>query len=1207
MKKALLLIPLAALVLSGCNGGGGSKGSTSGTLAPTTSAPSGTSGTSGPTGSTSGSTTNPAVNSVTLNHHDLTLNLTDHTTDTLVATVSVSGNASKAVTFTSSDSTVVSVDASGHITAHKRGTAVITATSTVDSSKFDACNVKVSAPVHYEINTNSIMLVSSTPKVYTFELHSDDDDIIEVTIVGATHLGEGVFSTTDETYFYNNDPIDGIASASFTVDGGGVSIGMSAFLSYNALDLDDILTGKYADLNSYIFDQIGTINQPVPMSMQQGEYPQLANSRYFLTYLNCLNPYSLSIKDFEVDNERQELTPVAVGTNEGYFTTEEQNYIRTNSNNSFNPTKAGNGAYYINRYYPSLTINQLLPRNEDNPLVDELLDQGFSLNVSASIENETSEGYQKRIGDVVHTFMVMTEHRSYFDFVQIGYSDTYPWMEGASSWPASYLAAHLTEEHAETIVDFVNAKYDNFAYTYQDFDEYTVVQIMVQPAAGQSSDIQDFKDYLESFNSTYYVVNTSGDNCEARNRDGLLDIQVFNDDPAGEMILFTEYNRSNNAPSKQVIASAMGIETYANEICLFDGGSGAYYSVYSTSETSFTYRVHNSDIAHFQTFKNDLEDAGFIPGGSNTYTKVLNAFGDTLFMSINKDPDLNIYNVYHYIDRVNWDEQTFDSFILLLGMYYQSATIENIANAITNNPNYHYLFNNDGDKVVVRGAGDAFLTELQSVPNVDYNATYNTYLFEDGNDVGLVAYLIPEGVMIEIREIFFPEYQSYTYFNGYIDGVILDDAADRFYLADSDNVPDGFILIGDNLYYYTDDMDVLIGVYELLCNRVEATGQYTYSEYLNEYIDTVSSQSVGFEFGQTRIGSQTVYTLKIDIGYSTFEDYERFIDIGLPSYILDDLEFYFPAPTFDILSANVIHDSINGDEDAWQFTFEARNCDGEYNQLLTEAGWQEFTLGVAGGGYYLVADNCLFTAFASEMGDEIHYQFNFQYLGQFVGANNLYTNASPDVQDILDAFEFNNNFDISDPQYLLLSFEPNTVYLLCKDYDEIADFCTFLDNQGFDEETMNNFVLDVTPNHRLIRRVTFEDMDGMVMIKLVNYDVDYVDWQAVEDYFNTYGHRYDYIQDYLPYPVIDPSDEYYYVCSDSESSVELWVSTLFDVESYINLVADAHPEYTIDNGLEWGSSCSIYMDNGDGIIYIRDYGDYYDIEIAYWGEIPPLV
>ena len=75
------------------------------------------------------------------------MTLSQNESYTLTATVEVFGSGTDTgVTWTSSDETVATVDATGKVTTtDKTGTVTITATSVADPSKKGTCSVKVSA------------------------------------------------------------------------------------------------------------------------------------------------------------------------------------------------------------------------------------------------------------------------------------------------------------------------------------------------------------------------------------------------------------------------------------------------------------------------------------------------------------------------------------------------------------------------------------------------------------------------------------------------------------------------------------------------------------------------------------------------------------------------------------------------------------------------------------------------------------------------------------------------------------------------------------------------------------------------------------------------------------------------------------------------------------------------------------------------------
>ena len=85
-----------------------------------------------------------AVTGVTLDK--TTLSLEEGATGNLVATVAPSNASYKAVSFTSSDEAIATVDDNGLVTAVKAGTADITVESLMDGSKTAVCTLTVTEP-----------------------------------------------------------------------------------------------------------------------------------------------------------------------------------------------------------------------------------------------------------------------------------------------------------------------------------------------------------------------------------------------------------------------------------------------------------------------------------------------------------------------------------------------------------------------------------------------------------------------------------------------------------------------------------------------------------------------------------------------------------------------------------------------------------------------------------------------------------------------------------------------------------------------------------------------------------------------------------------------------------------------------------------------------------------------------------------------------
>ena len=101
-----------------------------------------------------------SVTGVSLDKTELSLTVGD--TETLTATVAPDNATDKTVTWTSSNSTVATVDQNGVVTAVARGTAVITATAADGSGASASCSVTVTRPYIPPANPNYKITVEAT-------------------------------------------------------------------------------------------------------------------------------------------------------------------------------------------------------------------------------------------------------------------------------------------------------------------------------------------------------------------------------------------------------------------------------------------------------------------------------------------------------------------------------------------------------------------------------------------------------------------------------------------------------------------------------------------------------------------------------------------------------------------------------------------------------------------------------------------------------------------------------------------------------------------------------------------------------------------------------------------------------------------------------------------------------------------------------------
>lgn len=130
----------------------------------------------------------PGVTSVNVTPDTASMEVNE--TKKLEVTVAVVGGAEETVTWSSSDESVATVDGDGLVTAVRAGTATITATSTVDTSKNDTCEVTVTAQPEVTVTE-----VTIDPKG-DFELTITDSADGEKELTAIVKLSNGDTDTT---------------------------------------------------------------------------------------------------------------------------------------------------------------------------------------------------------------------------------------------------------------------------------------------------------------------------------------------------------------------------------------------------------------------------------------------------------------------------------------------------------------------------------------------------------------------------------------------------------------------------------------------------------------------------------------------------------------------------------------------------------------------------------------------------------------------------------------------------------------------------------------------------------------------------------------------------------------------------------------------------------------------------------------------------
>lgn len=179
----------------------------------------------------------PVVNKVTINPSSLQLDLNNNKTASLEAIVDVSNGATKGVNWVSSNPNVASIDNNGLVTAKSKGSCIIKAVSTFDSSKYGECNVNV-------IDSSSINIIATVNKTY-----HPGDTITKDDINVKDDLGNDItnFEFTNNNYQFTYDD---------TVEGGNVT----SKTFKNAVSYSSFITDLVVNVSRVKYVEASSIN-----------------------------------------------------------------------------------------------------------------------------------------------------------------------------------------------------------------------------------------------------------------------------------------------------------------------------------------------------------------------------------------------------------------------------------------------------------------------------------------------------------------------------------------------------------------------------------------------------------------------------------------------------------------------------------------------------------------------------------------------------------------------------------------------------------------------------------------------------------------------------------------------------------------------------------------------------------------------------------
>lgn len=177
----------------------------------------------------------PVVNKVTINPSSLQLDLNNNKTASLEAIVDVSNGAPNGVNWISSNPNVASINNNGLVTAKSKGSCIIKAISTFDSSKYGECNINV-------IDSSSTSITANVNKTY-----HPGDIITKDDINVKDNLGNDIttFEFANNNYkFTYDDTVEGGSTTSKTFKN---AVSYSSFVTDLVVNVSRV---KYVEANS---------------------------------------------------------------------------------------------------------------------------------------------------------------------------------------------------------------------------------------------------------------------------------------------------------------------------------------------------------------------------------------------------------------------------------------------------------------------------------------------------------------------------------------------------------------------------------------------------------------------------------------------------------------------------------------------------------------------------------------------------------------------------------------------------------------------------------------------------------------------------------------------------------------------------------------------------------------------------------------------
>lgn len=271
---------------------------------------------------------------------------------------------------------------------------------------------------------------------------------IDVKLSGVKEIEENLVIEHGSCAVFSNvtdSPIRGIGELSLQLQASG-QLYFFFYLSYNPLNLNDILDGKYQDLKTVIYNQYMWGSQTIStkeMGMDFLDY------RYFLSVIyspQC----DVAIQSMSVSTPcGKEPVQVPVGTFRDHYSEQELEMIPEDT------PFIGNGSYYIYSQVGSYFINALQNKGKLESFKAQFKAAEYSMVNDSMAETQGILIYQKSAsGDLYKTFAIESEPYLIGDYelIRLQYAGLMPSMQEYSSWPGEAINEFVTDKEFQDMI-----------------------------------------------------------------------------------------------------------------------------------------------------------------------------------------------------------------------------------------------------------------------------------------------------------------------------------------------------------------------------------------------------------------------------------------------------------------------------------------------------------------------------------------------------------------------------------------------------------------------------------------------------------------------------------------------------------------------------------------------------------------------------------